>query len=647
MGIAQPRKPARIRYGTDDLHFDFPNINSIVYFYNAAALSKIKSYEKNQEYGKAYHAIGDYVQRFGIQNFYRDADMIWRWGQLAEKIGELEKAKAIYRLALRHHRNSIDRILKYYDLEQHYDSLNRNSADNYVPIAYYYQLAEYRKLIDTLRTPIGVELNVGQSVNSDKPDYGPTLDMSDNLIFTSKRNLSKKQVGFKSMPNEDIFKSRKLNGTEWDEAQPLEGINTPLNEGSAQVSKDGKQLFFVRCESTDGYGNCDIYVADLKVAEKDGKPDSVWINVRNLGQNVNSPAWDSQPSLSHTGDTLFFASDRISGFGLSDIYFCYKTPNGGWSPAQNMGPIINSRQNDVSPFYHPVYDVLYFSSQGQRPNFGRFDIYRATKKNNIWNEPYNIGPLVNGDGDEYYFAIDRNSKYLFYARNDSTTTSREDLDLFSFPLPMEAQPTATTIFNVTVRDSVTGNAFTGVVSVIDLSERIEIMPRTLRPDGSAEFNLIPNHDYLAIITGEDFFRIERTFKLVGDSYIEIITPSISLRKWVFRSLEFKRNSADILTDMKPDLNKLVNFMLDHPQFKIRISGHTDSQGKPDENLKLSRKRAESIKQYLMKTSKNKITTQRIETDGYGNTKPIIDTENTDQDRKINRRVEFEVIRLEQ
>jgi hypothetical protein len=80
---------------------------------------------------------------------------------------------------------------------------------------------------------------------------------------------------------------------------------------------------------------------------------------------VNSPSWDSHPALSHSEDTLFFASDRIGGFGLSDLWFTYMQQNGKWAPAQNMGPVINTRQSEVSPFYHPKYDVLYFSSNGQ------------------------------------------------------------------------------------------------------------------------------------------------------------------------------------------------------------------------------------------------------------------------------------------
>jgi hypothetical protein len=67
-----------------------------------------------------------------------------------------------------------------------------------------------------------------------------------------------------------------------------------------------------------------------------------WGNIRNLGPHVNSTAWDSHPALSHNEDTLYFASDRIGGFGLSDLYYTYKRPDGSWTPAQNMGPVINT-----------------------------------------------------------------------------------------------------------------------------------------------------------------------------------------------------------------------------------------------------------------------------------------------------------------
>jgi hypothetical protein len=367
--------------------------------------------------------------------------------------------------------------------------------------------------------------------------------------------------------------------------------------------------------------------------------DSTWGNIRNLGPQVNSTAWDSHPALSHNEDTLYFASDRLGGFGLSDLYFTFKKPDGTWGSAQNLGPVINTRQSEVSPFYHPQFDVLYFSSNGQLLNFGDFDIYKCYKINGKWQEPRSIGPLVNGKGSEYYFTIDSRSKDLFYSRSEHSDL--KNLDLHSFPLPMEAQPGATTKFEGSVTDSISGHAFTGIVSIIDLTNNIEVAPKFLRPDGSYDFDLIRNNDYLVIITGEDFFRIQRTFHLVGDTAIHIETPHIDLKRWEFASLEFSEASAEIKPAMMNDLNKVVEFLLDHPDFKLKISGHTDSNGEANSNMKLSQRRAEAIKKYLI--TKGKMDESRIEAQGYGSSMPIV-AEKTDADRKINRRVEFEIFR---
>jgi len=93
--------------------------------------------------------------------------------------------------------------------------------------------------------------------------------------------------------------------------------------------------------------------------------------------------------------------------------------------------------------------------------------------------------------------------------------------------------------------------------------------------------------------------------------------------------------------MHSDLDKLANFLIDHPRFNLNISGHTDSQGKEDSNLRLSQARADAIKAYLI--YRFKINAARIEAHGYGSSKPIV-YEKSDDDRKLNRRVEFDIAR---
>lgn len=606
--------------------YAFENVNKIPFYYNKKKFDQIQKFEKEQEWEELYKVLKEYVKNFGIQNFYKNTYMLWRLAKLTELFGNFEESKFLYKLVLKHHRDD----LKIKKIAFFNDSLNTSDKGLFVPIDYYYELVDFRNEIDTLRPPRGVHLNMGNFINSNHADYAPTLGANDYMIlFTSRRNVDRKRLN--PVQNEDIYYSIKQ-GNKWTEAKEFKDINSKYNEGSACLSSDGKTLFFSRCDSPDSYGNCDLFVAELKA-------DSTWGNIRNLGANVNSISWDSHPALSHSGDTLYFASDRIGGFGLSDIYFTYKKPDGRWVPAQNAGPIINTRQNDVSPFIHPKHNVLFFSSNGHILNFGDFDIYKSYNIDHGWGEPQNIGPLINGPGSEFYFTIDYNSKFLFYAKSNSPNLN--NTDLYSFPLPMEAQPDANTKFTGTLTDSLTGEAYSGIVSIIDLDNGIEVAPKFLKEDGSFEFDLINNNNYLLVIQGDEFFRIEEIFHLEGDMELHKVTEPVS-SKVKFESLEFENGKADLLPEMYGDLIKVSNFLLDNPDFKLKISGHTDSSGQADFNLDLSQQRAEAIRNYIIYF--NGVDEERVDAIGYGSSKPIIKEEKTEEDRRVNRRVEFEIYR---
>ncbi|MEO1655059.1 MAG: OmpA family protein, partial [Bacteroidota bacterium] len=422
--------------------------------------------------------------RFGIRNFQKDSFLIWRLGKLAEKLKYEDKAVQFYRLVLKHHPNGRDPQYRLY-----YDSLTRNDRDYYLPVEYYYTYANAASNIDTLDIPNTIYTDLGDSVNTYYNEYGPALTANDLiLIYTSQRKQIRK--GPRYQANEDLFYSRKADSlyitqTEegsridtlpWTDSKPLPGgINTQYNEGSPCLSKDGRTMYFSRCESPDGFGNCDIYVTHQIDKDK-------WTIPINLGLNVNSLSWDSQPALSHTEDTLFFASDRLGGFGQSDIYYTTKMDFSivegdtvwQWAPARNMGPIINTRGSEVSPFYHPRFQILYFSSNGQLVNFGGFDIFKAYRVKARWMEPVNVGPLVNYKKDEYYFTIDSRSENLYYAKKVrkkfydfgvGDTVQRELLNLHTAAMPMEAQPKAYTVLKGVVTDSITGEAFDGIISI--------------------------------------------------------------------------------------------------------------------------------------------------------------------------------------
>lgn len=608
-------------YSQSDI-FTFPNVNRGAFYSNPGKLKKIEALDNSGQDEAMYPELKAYVSNFAIENFSKNAPMIWKLAKLSEKYGQPGEAILLYKLVLKHHQQGIN----IEELFKVYDSIETDKKEYYVPLDFYYQLVEYRKEIDTLRAPRAILVNMGVGINSPKEDYGPTIGNVDNvLLFTSKRNKNKDS--YEPAYDEDIFYSLRVDSL-WQYAEEFKKINTSYNEGSACLSLDGKHLFFSRCNAPGTLGNCDIYSAVLQ-------SDSTWGDLKNLGPNINSSGWDSHPSLTHKGDTLFFASNRVGGFGLSDIYFSLKDSEGNWLKALNAGPIINTRNSEVSPFLHHKFNVLYFSSNGHPLNFGEFDIYKSSRLERSWSEPKNIGPLVNGAGSEYYFTIDSRSSELYYAR--SNEDDLKNLDLYSFPVPMEAQPEAIVKLKGSLQDQV-GKPMKGIVSIIDLDEGVEVAPKFIREDGKFDFSLINKRNYLLILQGDEFFRIEEIFFMDGDTEINKIAEPIE-SKIAFESLEFENGKADILLAMHKDLDKLANFLIDHPELKLRISGHTDSAGKEEANLKLSQARADAIKRYL--AFEFKIDTSRIEAIGYGSSKPIVQ-EQTDEHKQFNRRVEFEI-----
>ncbi len=604
----------------------FTNINKTPVYINSKLQKKVEKLDKARDWKALYPELKEFVSNFGTQNFALQTYYIWRLAKLTEVFGSPEQAKPLYAMVLKHHRQGLDIS----SILARYDSLDKNKKQYFVPLEYYYDLVDFRRQVDTLIPPRGILTSMGKMVNSDNEDYAPMVSKNDSvLIFTSKRNSI--NTGINKYINEDIFFTKKV-GEQWSKAEMVPEINSRYNEGSGYLSQNGKTLLFSRCESPDGLGNCDLY-------ETHFQGDSLWTIPENLGELVNSDGWDSHPTLNATEDTLYFASDRRGGFGLSDLYYSTKDKKGKWTKAKNLGPIINTRNNEVSPFYHWEHDVLYFSSNGHLLNFGDYDIYKAYKVSGAWSEPINIGPLVNGIGTEFYFSIDQQSNFIFYSR--SKEESMKNLDLYSFPLPMAGQPLATTRFSGRISE-VTGKIpKNAIVSIIDLDEGIEVAPKFARDDGTFEFDLINHRNYLLIVQGDDFFRLENLFFLDGDTEYEGVVERVA-SKIEFSTVEFENASSKILPAMEEDLNKVIDFLIDNPSFKLNISGHTDSSGNAILNLKLSQQRADAIKRYIV--NKSNVNPNRIFAIGYGSEKPIVKEEKTDEDKRLNRRVEFEIYR---
>jgi outer membrane protein OmpA-like peptidoglycan-associated protein len=611
-----------------DPYLKFPNLNTLEFFEDKKQLKRIQNAEKRKEYRSLDTLLQRYVNNFGIKNFSISADLelVWKLGQIKELLGDTAWASYFYGLAVKNHFRSYPKI------KIHYDSLRSRYTNEYVELDYYYRIVAARLKIDTLKPPKGVLLPIGRKVNTRFPDYAPFMHPSNQvLLFTSRRGpLGPDALDF--MQNEDLYYTEvDPRFRDWSYSVRFPDIiNSRYNEGSACLDNEGVTLIFARCNAPDGMGNCDLYQAEYI----NGK----WARVRNLGPNVNSDNWDSHPNLSPDGNHLFFASNRNGGFGRTDIYVSDRQTNGTWGKARNIGPTINTIEDEVTPFQHPIYNTLYFSSTGHLRNFGGFDIFKSRQLGERWEEPRNLGPLVNSRGDEYYFSIDHKADTLFYA--NARPENPRNFDIYSFPMPMGARPDAVYDLTGYLLDSASNRPLTGIIVALDMDKNVEVEPLYLNKAGSFSFKLINYRRYNLVIVGDRAIRVPSYVEMTTDTVYSMLADAINSNKpIVFESVQFEPNSNEVSTELAPKLNAIATFMRQYPYAKLVIRGHTDADGEENYNLALSQKRAENIRQYLLDLAD--LPPSTISAEGYGESLPIFP--NDDDDHKAyNRRVEFEI-----
>ena len=493
-------------------------------------------------------------------------------------------------------------------------------------------------------------VNLGPGVNTEMPEYFPSITADDStLLFTRKIEDNRAPMGYKQ---EEIFVATKSK-TGWVNSHLIsDNINSEYNEGAPTFSTDGQYIIFVGCETgvrgdydygdgRKGFGSCDLFYS-----QNNG---GVWSKPVNLGPPINSRHWETQPSFSSDGKTLYF----VRGLTLKgqrrnpddqDIFVTSITDEGTWSKPVRLSNTINTPFREESVQIHPDGKTLYFASNGH-PGMGGLDIFMSRKQaDGTWSKPENLGYPVNTFKNENSILISSDGKLGYFSSN--RTGGYGNLDLYQFQLDQNFKPLPITFVKGIAYDAETTIPLPALFQLTEVVSGEIISTQNANP-GNGEFLItLPNNVDLAFhaecngynLVSENFSmdKLRKT-----DDGLVLDVPMNRIKKgsiFILENIFFDFDKNDLLTSSITELNKLYEMLTKNPDIKIEIGGHTDNDGKDEYNLELSENRAKSVVGWLVNKG---IDANRLSYKGYGEKYPIVENSSAENKAK-NRRTEVTI-----
>ncbi len=462
--------------------------------------------------------------------------------------------------------------------------------------------------------------NMGFGINTKLNEYWPGMFI-DGKVFVFTKLLD---------GQEDFYMSNLLDDGSWSIAYALPGrINTADNEGTTSVSADGRFIFYTVCNQG-GFGSCDIFYSYVSA--------NTWSQRVNLGQPLNGTHWDCQPAIGPDGRSLIFASSRPGGYGGKDLWSS-NFSKGRWSEPANMGPLINTPDDDEAPYLHYDNNTLYFSSNGLA-GYGQHDLFMSRKgMDGKWTTPVNLGKGINTDADEVGLYVDLQGERAYFASGRDGGFG--GLDIYSFKLGKDKKPGRVSYVKGTVVDDETGKPLSANIEVLNLSTNAVMLRdssdyffSTLEPGGNYAFN-VNRSGYM--LYSENF---QPELSSIDSPYMIVarLKPIKKDQTSVLRNILFDVNKFELKPESYFELNKVLALLSANPKMKIEISGHTDNTASDAINIPLSLNRANAVYNFLVSKGIDK---SRMSTKGFGAGKPVADNGSA-EGRSLNRRIEIKI-----
>ena len=493
----------------------------------------------------------------------------------------------------------------------------------------------------------------GDFINSPSGESSPA-QYNDGTLYYSSLNAKNSITidGNEGDYHAKLYSSARTPQGDYGKAAVLdESINrVEFHSGGVSFSPDGKKMYFTRAKLlNNGIENSEIYMS-MRNGDKWSPPYPI------AALNNNYKSRHPYEGELFGGKVLFFVSDMPGGYGGYDIYYSSIKADTYGIPV-NLGKVINTLKNEESPFYKD--GTLYFSSNGH-PGLGGLDNFFSVWNGSEWDMPTNMGFNYNTSYDDSFLRFNSSGNSGFLVSN------RTNKDKKKFK---GSETCCDDIYLVQIRDLIIDlqalvnndkNPLDG--ATVELYETIPLKnldSKTNFNSNNFSFLLDADKSYKAYVTREGYFPDSVSFNTNGifDDYtvkktfvlkprpVEDETEEYAINEPIrLNNIYYDFDDDKILPDAENDLNYLLELMGQYSDMVIELSSHTDSRGISTYNQKLSQRRAESARAWLLNEG---IKEDRIKAVGYGEGMLLNRCKDgvrcSEEEHQLNRRTEFKII----
>lgn len=496
-------------------------------------------------------------------------------------------------------------------------------------------------------TPLDLQKeNLGATVNSKFHELAPIIAADGKTLFFTRwdhpENMGDPDVKGERKKFQDVWYSQLESGGKWGEAKNIGApVNTNDNNAICSISIDGKSMLLINVYKPDG--------TLAKGLSRSRKLRNGWSFPQEVKiKNYYNESDYSEFAIAGNGRVIIMTAQTKKTYGGKDLYVSFLQSDSTWSEPVNVGPSINTAEDESTPFVAADNKTLYFSSPGHA-GYGKNDIFLTRRLDDTWtkwSEPENLGPAINTPEWDGYFTIPASGEFAYLCSQEESL-GREDIFRLKLYAAVKPEPVAIisgNVFNYVTKKPIESEVVTEILQEnIKEASKVEYNPET------GEYKLVVplKQTYSISAVKKGYLPLSETIDLTKEkNYREIrknlyLVPVEPGQKVVLQNVQFEQSKFELLPSSINELDRIVRLMNEVPTLEIRLEGHTDNQGDFNLNLQLSQDRVNEVKKYLVSKG---IEDRRVEIKGWGSTRPMASNVTEDR-RKQNRRVEFVVVKI--